>query len=40
MTWLDNAFFVPESLGDDRGRRIVWAWIFDCREPETREASG
>ncbi len=40
MTWVDNAFFAPESLLDDRGRRIMWAWIFDGRDPETRDASG
>jgi len=40
MTWNDNAFFAPESLVDDRGRRIMWAWILDGREPETRQASG
>jgi beta-fructofuranosidase len=40
MTWVDNAFFAPESLVDDRGRRIMWAWIFDGRSPEIREASG
>lgn len=40
MTWNDNAFFAPESLLDDRGRRIMWAWVFDGREPATREASG
>jgi beta-fructofuranosidase len=28
MSWVDNAFFAPESLLDDRGRRIMWAWIF------------
>jgi len=40
MSWVDNAFFAPESLEDDRGRRIMWAWIFDGRSKETREASG
>jgi len=40
MTWADNAFFAPESLQDDKGRRIMWAWIFDQREGETRQASG
>ncbi|MCU0519494.1 MAG: glycoside hydrolase family 32 protein [Anaerolineae bacterium] len=40
MTWVDNAFFAPESLLDDRGRRIMWAWVFDGREPPTRAASG
>ena len=29
MSWNDNSFFAPESLKDDRGRRIMWAWIFD-----------
>jgi len=39
MTWVDNAFFAPESLADDRGRRIMWAWIFDGRDAATRKAS-
>jgi beta-fructofuranosidase len=34
MSWVDNSFFAPESLVDDKGRRIMWAWIFD--EPEFR----
>jgi beta-fructofuranosidase len=29
MSWADNEFFAPESLLDDRGRRIMWAWLFD-----------
>lgn len=29
MSWVDNAFFAPESLVDDAGRRIMWAWILD-----------
>ncbi|MHB0859173.1 MAG: glycoside hydrolase family 32 protein, partial [Anaerolineae bacterium] len=33
MTWVDNAFFAPESLLDGRGRRIMWAWIFEERTP-------
>jgi len=28
MSWVDNAFFAPESLLDDRGRRIMWAWLL------------
>jgi beta-fructofuranosidase len=40
MSWADNAFFAPESLLDDRGRRILWAWIFDGRGEETVRASG
>ncbi|MHB9024492.1 MAG: glycoside hydrolase family 32 protein [Armatimonadota bacterium] len=40
MTWVDNEYFAPESLVDDKGRRIMWAWIFDRREKATKEASG
>ena len=44
MSWVDNAFFAPESLVDPRGRRIMWAWIRDsnARGPlgPTREQSG
>ena len=29
MSWIDNSVFAPESLVDDRGRRIMWAWILD-----------
>ena len=29
MSWVDNVFFAPESLVDDAGRRIMWAWILD-----------
>lgn len=39
MTWTDNAFFAPESLVDGRGRRIMWAWIFDGRRGDVRSAS-
>jgi beta-fructofuranosidase len=40
MSWADNDFFAPESLLDDKGRRIMWAWIFDKRQKETWEESG
>jgi beta-fructofuranosidase len=40
MSWIDNAYFAPESLLDDKGRRIMWAWIFDDCPDEVREASG
>lgn len=30
MSWVDNSLFAPESLLDDRGRRIMWAWVFDA----------
>ncbi len=29
MSWVDNAFFAPEALIDDRGRQIMWAWLRD-----------
>jgi beta-fructofuranosidase len=36
MSWVDNSFFAPESLVDDKGRRIMWAWIMDGPEFELR----
>lgn len=32
MSWVDNTFFAPESMMDDRGRRIMWSWLLDFRE--------
>jgi beta-fructofuranosidase len=32
MSWVDHSFFAPESLIDDKGRRIMWAWILDAPE--------
>ena len=29
MSWVDNSYFAPESLIDNKGRRIMWAWIMD-----------
>ncbi|HUW20044.1 MAG TPA: glycoside hydrolase family 32 protein [Sedimentisphaerales bacterium] len=40
MSWVDRAYFAPESMLDGRGRRIMWVWIFDGRKKETRDASG
>jgi beta-fructofuranosidase len=40
MSWVDNAYFAPESLVDGKGRRIMWAWIFDQRSAPRRNASG
>jgi beta-fructofuranosidase len=37
MSWVDNSFFAPESLLDDKGRRIMWAWIMDGPEFELRK---
>lgn len=36
MSWVDHSFFAPESLLDDKGRRIMWAWIFDAPGFKTR----
>ena len=32
MSWVDRSFFAPESLADDKGRRIMWAWLLDGPE--------
>jgi beta-fructofuranosidase len=32
MSWVDNAFFAPESILDGQGRRIMWAWIREMRK--------
>jgi len=40
MSWIDNLFFAPESLLDDRGRRIMWAWIFDLPQFKMRTDFG
>lgn len=31
MSWKDNKYFAPESLIDEKGRHIMWSWIFDER---------
>ena len=40
MSWVDNAFFAPESLVDDKGRRIMWAWILDEPRFGVRRGAG
>ena len=40
MSWVDNSFFAPESLVDDRGRRIMWAWIMDDPQFGVRSQRG
>jgi len=37
---VDNTFFAPESMVDPKGRRIMWAWVFDQWDDDTRKASG
>ena len=40
MSWVDNSFFAPESLLDDKGRRIMWAWLLDFRKFQVRLEQG
>ncbi len=32
MNWLGGTNFAPETLLDNKGRRIMWAWVLDRRE--------
>jgi beta-fructofuranosidase len=34
MTWIDNTYFAPEALVDDKGRQIMWSWLTDNPEGE------
>ncbi len=38
MTWVDNTYFAPEALIDDKGRQIMWAWLTD--NPRDEKAKG
>lgn len=38
MTWVDNTYFAPEALVDDKGRQIMWAWLTD--NPGDEKAQG
>lgn len=40
MTWNNNAYFAPEALIDDKGRQIMWSWIFDDRPDSLRNYNG
>ena len=40
MSWVDSSFFAPESLLDEHGRRIMWAWIFDSPGFAMRQSYG
>ena len=40
MNWPGGMFFAPESLEDDRGRRIFWAWVTDPRVRPAQESTG
>ncbi len=40
MNWPGGTFFAPESLEDNQGRRIFWAWVMDPRAKPTQRATG
>ncbi len=40
MNWPGGNFFAPESLVDDKGRRIIWAWVTDPRLMSTQGSTG
>jgi len=40
MNWPGGTFFAPESLLDDKGRRVFWAWVTDPRVGPTQRATG
>jgi sucrose-6-phosphate hydrolase SacC (GH32 family) len=40
MNWPGGTCFAPESLLDDQGRRIMWAWVLDRRPRNDYEWSG
>jgi sucrose-6-phosphate hydrolase SacC (GH32 family) len=40
MNWPGGTFFAPESLIDDKGRCIFWAWVIDPRLAGTKNATG
>ena len=40
MNWPGGCFFAPETLLDNRGRRILWAWCLDQRPPSIRAGAG
>lgn len=40
MSWVDRSFFAPESLQDDKGRRIMWAWLMNTLDFSLRWENG
>ncbi|WP_436927484.1 glycoside hydrolase family 32 protein [Halosimplex amylolyticum] len=40
MNWPGGTLFAPESLVDEDGRRIFWAWVPEARSPEAQLESG
>lgn len=39
MSWVDNTFFAPEALIDNKGRQIMWAWLLDNPGDENSEVA-
>ena len=40
MTFSGGRFFAPETLLDDQGRRILWAWVCEARKVDAQKAAG
>jgi len=40
MNWPGGTCFAPETLLDDKGRRIMWAWVLDRRPSNEYDWSG
>ena len=40
MNWSGGRFFAPETLLDDRGRRILWGWVPEAQAHHCGEAAG
>jgi beta-fructofuranosidase len=40
MTWVDGELFAPETILDDRGRRIMWAWVFERNSKASQQTAG
>lgn len=40
MNWPGGACFAPESLLDNKGQRIFWAWVMDPRVNGTKNTTG
>jgi len=40
MNWPGGTCFAPETLLDDKGRRIMWAWVLDRRPSNDYDWSG
>ena len=40
MNWPGGTIFAPESLIDDNGRRLFWAWVCSGRDRKSLEEAG